>query len=98
MGAKVANNVSSSIEFGDFCWLSFFLWFGVEGKSCSNFLASTVVGPNNGPLVGPDSPYCGLGRLPLPVHPYIKDRLRIAQQAVLPFGPTLGFVYLVRGN
>ena len=26
----------------DLCWLSFFLWSGVGGRSCSNFLASTA--------------------------------------------------------
>ena len=26
----------------DVCWLSFFLWFGIGGGTCSNFLASTV--------------------------------------------------------
>ena len=25
-------------------WLSFFLWLGVAGRSCSNFLASAVAG------------------------------------------------------
>ena len=26
----------------DSCWYSFFLWFGVRGRSCSNFPASTA--------------------------------------------------------
>ena len=25
-----------------FCWLSFSVWFGIGGRSCSNFLAATV--------------------------------------------------------
>ena len=29
----------------DLCWCSFFLWFGAGGRTCSNFLASTLVIP-----------------------------------------------------
>ena len=33
----------------DLCWFSFLLWFGVGGRSCSNFLASTVTLRAKGP-------------------------------------------------